>query len=93
MRSALASAYLRCVNGGKEVREGSRTIGVDLERLFVDTAISSISANPPDLSLSNKLWCIIDLRECDWVVGIVELNRRQNSTTLRIHRRDREWRS
>ncbi|GHJ84875.1 hypothetical protein NliqN6_1277 [Naganishia liquefaciens] len=62
VRSALASAYLRCVNGGKEVREGSRTLGVDLERLFVDTAISSISANPPDLSLSNKLWCIIDLQ-------------------------------
>lgn len=58
MRSALASAYLRC---GSEVGPGP--LGVDLERLFVDTAISSISANPPELSLSNKLWCIIDLRE------------------------------
>lgn len=44
-----------------------RALSVDLERLFVDTAINSISANPPDLSLSNKLWCIIDLRESSLV--------------------------
>ncbi|KAI5454414.1 hypothetical protein NCC49_004467 [Naganishia albida] len=67
VRSALASAYIRCVKpedrrdrGGREPLP--RPLTVDLERLFMDTGISSISANPPDLSLSNKLWCIIDLQ-------------------------------
>ncbi|KAJ9095643.1 hypothetical protein QFC21_005515 [Naganishia friedmannii] len=85
VRSALASAYIRCMkpigagNGatssasgkakGKQRVENAGTddelpkpLSVDLEKLFVDTAITSISANPPDLSLSNKLWCIIDLQ-------------------------------
>ncbi|KAJ9114676.1 hypothetical protein QFC22_005552 [Naganishia vaughanmartiniae] len=81
VRSALASAYIRCMKpvatsegGGKSkgkrrVDDGAvgddelpKPLSVDLEKLFVDTAITSISANPPDLSLSNKLWCIIDLQ-------------------------------
>jgi hypothetical protein len=55
----------RVGNGVVEWDDGEmpKPLGMDLEKLFVDTAITSISANPPDLSLSNKLWCIIDLRE------------------------------